>query len=88
MIKGCHKQIVFLKNTGSELFEEAYFILKPNAYNKKEDDIILEATRIIGEATDIKPKKRNVSHTVSRIACFILGAIIGGGGAMLINLII
>lgn len=47
MLKGCHKSIVFLKNTGSELFDEAYFIVKPNTYTNKDTDIVKEATRLV-----------------------------------------
>ena len=29
MIKGCSKRMIVLKNTGSKLFDEAYFVVKP-----------------------------------------------------------
>lgn len=46
--KGCEKRMIMIKNTGSELFEEAYFILN----NKKasritEYDMVKEANRIV-----------------------------------------
>lgn len=28
MIKGCQKRMIFIKNTGCDLFDEAYFVLK------------------------------------------------------------
>lgn len=46
MIKGIGKQVVVLKNTGSELFEEAIFILKEGVSARK-DDMIAECRRII-----------------------------------------
>ena len=30
MVRGCQKKIIYLKNSGSDLFEEAYFIIKNN----------------------------------------------------------
>ena len=61
MIKGCHKRIIFLKNTGSELFEEAYFIMKPQALEMKEHDVVSEAAKIVNsfeEKRAIPTKKR------------------------------
>ena len=28
MIKGCKKKIIYLKNTDSDIFDEAYFVLR------------------------------------------------------------
>lgn len=50
MYKGCQKKMIMLKNTGSELFEEAYFILKDknDKYAKlSETDMVREANKII-----------------------------------------
>ena len=49
MIKGCQKKIIMLKNTGSEIFEEAYFILSESAdkSNLSQSDMIAEANRIV-----------------------------------------
>ena len=46
MLKGCQKKIVFLKDTGSDVFEEAYFVIKPEYDSMNKDDIVCEATRI------------------------------------------
>ena len=46
MLKGCQKKIVFLKDTGSDFFEEAYFVIKPEYDIIDESNIICEATRI------------------------------------------
>ena len=46
MLKGCQKRIVFLKDTGSELFDEAYFVIKAEYQNKSEGEFIQEATKI------------------------------------------
>ena len=46
MLKGCQKKIIFLKNTGSDIFEEAYFVIKPDYDGMNTDDIVCEATKI------------------------------------------
>ena len=51
--KGCYKNIIFLKNTGSDLFEEAYLII--NDSNTKtnlltESEMIDQANRIVSES--------------------------------------
>ena len=30
MVKGCQKKVICIKDTGSEMFEEAFFIMKPS----------------------------------------------------------
>lgn len=47
MIKGCSRHVIVLKNTESDLFEEAYFIVRPKGCERKRDDLLLEANRII-----------------------------------------
>ena len=51
MVKGCERRIIHLKNTGCEMFEEAYFILndKYHREDKKSCDMVKEANRIIEE---------------------------------------
>ena len=83
MIKGCEKRVVWLRNTESEMFEQAYFILSESAYekNKKEGDIVTEAKRIIGqlpvsgwwEEPAVNSKKRRKTSASVKIAFFILG---------------
>ena len=46
MLKGCNKSVVFLKNTGSDIFDEAYFVIKPSAHHHLDRDIVKEATRL------------------------------------------
>ena len=86
MIKGCHKNIVFLKDTGSDLFEEAYFILKPNARDKKNADIISEATKIVNSLDDGNKKKGR--WKIGKLVSFFVGAIIGSGIMLIIHLIL
>ena len=89
MIKGCQKNVIWLRNTESELFEQAYFILSDAALLKKksEGDIIAEARRIIeqspcgsyfgGSATYPKGK-RKLPSAVVKLTFFLLGAVAAG----------
>lgn len=66
VMKGCQKRMIVIKNTGSNLFDEAYFILNDNAVRSQsisEHDMVGEAARIIAENMIIsdrsdKPQKR------------------------------
>ena len=51
MVRGCQKKIIYLKSTGSEVFDEAYFVLsdKTPEEAKGECDMVEEANRILNE---------------------------------------
>ncbi|MBO5286547.1 MAG: hypothetical protein J6B34_00325 [Clostridia bacterium] len=86
MIKGCQKRIVFLKDTGSDYFDEAYFVIKPCAVEKSESDIILEATRIANEAIE-KGNDKEKNRGLFRVISFLLGCFAGIGATLLFVLI-
>ena len=51
MVKGCERRVVYLKNTDSTVFEEAFFVMK-DAKNEKPPssiEMVREATRILNE---------------------------------------
>ena len=50
-MRGYQRRVVFLKDTGSALFEEAYFVMRSDemAEGKTDKDMISEADRIISE---------------------------------------
>lgn len=53
MIKGCSRRMIILKDTGSDFFEEAYFVLKsgsPFCALRSEKDFVAEANRIVAES--------------------------------------
>ncbi len=59
-MRGYQKKVVYLKNTGSSVFEEAYFVIKSNSqrierYTNRE--LIEEANRIIEENTKLYKNK-------------------------------
>lgn len=80
MVKGCQRRIILLRGTGSGMFEEAYFILKPEKANAPEQLMIAEANRIIAEHA-ASPRK-SCGRTAHRAAGWqhFLGGLCTGGG--------
>ena len=52
-MRGCQRQIIMLKGTESQIFDEAYFLLRKDFEGKSRDDdeIIREAQRIVDRNT-------------------------------------
>ena len=50
MIKGCEKRVIQIKSPKSDLFEEAYFILKDADCEAPTCDIVSEAERLLQES--------------------------------------
>lgn len=76
MVKGYQKRIVFMKNTGSEFFDEAYFVVADAYTDKDERDMISEANRIIDEAEGVSTAKRGGFSALAVIASFTVGSVI------------
>ena len=53
MVRGCQKKIIHLRDTGSDLFEEAYFILKERISLPKDNTASYE-TKMIDEAPNME----------------------------------
>ena len=51
-MRGYQKKVIFLKNTGSHLFDEAYFVMSREGEEAAIDqsDMVFEANRIINES--------------------------------------
>ena len=58
MIKGCAKRVIVVKNTNSEMFDEAYFIVNPKKRNGKQGDFLAEANKIISSEFETGNKYR------------------------------
>lgn len=79
MIKGCSKRMIILKDTGSDFFEEAYFVLKTAKDTCKiatEKDFIAEANRIVSEAGNAKIKDCTGNRSDKKRA-FLYGMLAG-----------
>lgn len=87
MLKGCQKNVIMLRGTESEIFEEAFFILKkdiilPNTIPN--NDMINEAKRILAANSSesnikikYKKKKCAVYFAAGAVSSLCLCAIIG-----------
>ncbi len=82
-MRGCRKQMYYMKNPGGRYFEEVYFVLKPGASDRPalltDPDLAGEAERIVRDAVDSLPCRRRPNgaerHSpVSRGVAFALGA--------------
>ena len=60
MVRGYQRKIIFLKNTGSEMFDEAYFVLSERSEKNSptEDTMINEANKIIEENSAGRKRRR------------------------------
>jgi hypothetical protein len=83
MVRGCQKKIIYLKNSGSNFFEEAYFVIKNNSQYEEisECDMIEEANRIVKESFFSEEKqgvvKRLLSLAKRSVLPFLIGAVLG-----------
>lgn len=75
MIKGCQKRMIFVKNTGCDLFDEAYFVLRDDVPPSAELDssIIQIATEIINQSVPLKSKRKKVHKSHRGILGFFVG---------------
>ncbi len=81
-MRGYQKRVIYMKNTGSEFFEEAYFVVNEESTAlRPENEIVTEANRIIRENFNTGKGKRGFS----RIGW--IGALLFGSGALLSALV-
>ncbi len=76
MLKGINRRVVIMKNTGSELFDEAYFLIKENALKSKSRSVI-EAKKLLRELEGVKEKKFRFSSIGIFLAGCVAGIIVG-----------
>lgn len=72
MIKGSNRRVVVMKNTGSDYFDEAYFLIKENLMRTGKSPVA-EAKKIIREL-DTRKRKSIFS---SPLFLFLSGCVIG-----------
>ena len=75
-MRGYERRIIYMKNVGSDYFDEAYFVVKsdtPQGVNKK-DRLVDEANRIIKE-NFTKKKRGKIPPSLLFILAFSLGAV-------------
>lgn len=72
-MRGYQKNIICLKNTGSRIFDEAYFVISPTGASVKKDDMVIEANRIVEESMGAK-KNKKASLAPNFLYPFLIGA--------------
>ena len=83
MVRGCQKKIIYLKNTESGVFDEAYFVVSESALSSEIDecDMIEEASKILDECIfteEEKSLKNKILDIVKKKTIpFILGVALG-----------
>ena len=104
MLKGCRKQMIVLRGTGSEIFDEAYFILKSdvekgkagiNASNRpsrrfsgRDQTTMLLEANRILEENRIEDDLRPKSYYALRYMIFFVSGLIAGIASVLVTLAI
>lgn len=79
MLKGCKKQMIVLRGTGSEIFDVAYFILKNGIKPEDHTAMLIEANRIIEENRINTKRPQNTRSALKSTLIFALGALLGAG---------
>ena len=75
-MKGYQKRVIYLKNTGSEIFDEALFFVRAenNTRQVEYNDMVIEANRIIDESLGNYTKRgRGRSRLLGFVVPFLLG---------------
>ena len=80
-MRGYQRKVIFLKDTGSRLFDEAYFVVSRMGEEAKveQSDMIFEANRIIKESLEEKEQRlrKEIKGRIFGFAIsFFLGALI------------
>ncbi len=76
MLKGINRRVVIMKNTGSELFDEAYFLIKENAV-KGSKAPVSEAKKLLRRIEGNKKKKSSLAPIFVFLAGCAVGIIVG-----------
>ena len=83
MVRGCQKKIIYLKNTDSKVFDEAYFVVSDKGTFEKIDecDMVKEANRILNECVSFSENDGNITRIKrfikAKIPVLFIGIIIG-----------
>ena len=87
-MRGCQKKVIFLKNTGSNIFDEAYFVVSKLGEKAKdtEENMIIEANRIIEANGDFDTFDSDFKiGKLKLLLIFAAGAILGSALTALIS---
>lgn len=85
-VRGSQKKVIHLKNTGSSLFSEAYFIVSPEGEQSGREisDMLCEADRIIDQSLNHECARRERGRKfLGFLIPFFLGVLMTLSGAVL-----
>ena len=71
-MRGCERKIILLKGTESQVFDEAYFLVRRGFEMRPSDEIVREAERIIDRNTT-----RIRGREGKNLICFFAGTVCG-----------
>ena len=80
-MRGCERRIIMLKGTSSEIFDEAYFLLRKDFKNDgDENEIVDEARRIVSLNTTkcrkkASPRKNWIFFAIGMLAGAAIGIV-------------
>lgn len=91
-MRGAEKKVIHLKNTGSSLFSEAYFIVSDDRQGSRTQikDLLSEADRIIDESIsrDSTEGRERGRRLLGFLVPFFLGVALTLSAAIIISLLI
>lgn len=73
-VRGCQRKIILLKGTDSQIFDEAYFLLRRDVEDRGHEEIVREAQRIVDRNTTRRRRRRVSARDV---IVFAIGAVCG-----------
>ena len=78
-MRGYQRKVIHIKNTGSYLFDEAYFVLSRDGESLElgEDDMVTEANRIINDKSYMGIKGGVLLRYKRQIISLFIGIMIG-----------
>ena len=83
-MRGCQRQIILLKGTDSQIFDEAYFLLRKDFDRARgdESELLREAERLVALNTTRRRARRH-----PRLLLFAAGLLAGGLLFLLLRLV-
>ena len=87
-MRGCQKRVIYIKNTGSRHFEEAYFVISDSFLPSEAtpEKMIDEANRIIKENLSFQ-KRGRLRFVIRYILPFSVGSLITFSLCLLLGVI-
>lgn len=73
-MRGCARKVVVLRGTASQMFDEAYFLVRPDFEKRKQAEMLCEAERIVEQST-VRRRVRRIG--VRDALAFALGSLFG-----------